>query len=185
MNNNLKRLQELVPPPKNPTFIPTPTDWRNCRAELGINLPDELLQFCQVYGFGTFRGTEMTSLSVRCPGYPKYVDGVRVECRRYRDCRGQVRSNDYPFDVFPDEGGLFPFGYDENDIWLCWATHGPSARWPIVVRWDPGLDRIETIEMSLCEFLVSLFDLKLEMPCFPPPSFVDEVQFVPFIRYEL
>jgi hypothetical protein len=177
---SLDRLRALIPPPPSPACIPSSSDWRAVESELGTTLPGELLRFCTVYGLGTFRGTETTALSLGCPGYRGFVEDVRAECQRLRDIRGGRKSRDYPFDVFPDEGGLLPLGLDENDVWLCWATHGPPDRWPVVVRWTWGLDGMRAFEMPLSELLVGLFERSIELPCWPLPTFADDVRFVPF-----
>ncbi len=39
---------------------------------------------------------------------------------------------------------------------------------------------MRVFEMSLSELLVSLFERKIELPCFPLPTFVDDVRFIPY-----
>src|SRR5205823_6661892 len=131
---------------------------------------------------GTFRGTENTALMVGCPGYPGFVDNFRWECQRLRDIRGPCRSEDYPFDVFPDEGGILPLALDECDVWLCWVARRRTEDWPIFVRWTWGLEGMKIFEMPLSKLLVSLFEREIELPCFPLPTFIDDVRFVPYVK---
>ncbi len=177
---SLVRLRQLIPPPASPTFVPTASEWAQVALELDVALPEELLEFSNAYGLGTFRGTETTALSIWCPGHPNFISSVWDECQRYRDCRGPQRSRHHPFDVFPDTGGLLPLGGDENDVWLCWATEGNPANWPIVVRWTWGDEGMRAFNMPLSEFLTGIFERRIALPCWPEPTFLDDVQFVPY-----
>jgi SMI1-KNR4 cell-wall len=175
----IDRLQELIPPPQTPTCTSTAGDWLKIKSELGLDFPKELKEFCAVYGMGTFRGSETTAFSIYCP-WRGFVDDMRRENQRLREIRSPVKSEDYPFDVFPEEGGLLPLGSDECDAWLCWATKGLPDTWPIVVRWTWGLNGMQSFDLSLSEFLVSILKRKIELPCWPLPWFVDDVRFVPY-----
>jgi hypothetical protein len=177
---SLARLCELIPPPSDPSHVPSAEDWERVQAELGTRLPHELFQFATVYGEGTFRGTEATAFGVCSPRYPSFVEMVRFQCERYRECRGDHKDKYHPYDTFPDEGGLFPFGGDETDVWLCWSAKGDPNRWPIVVRWTCGLEGMRTLELSLIDFLVNVLERKLDLPCWPKPFFVDDVRFEPY-----
>jgi hypothetical protein len=174
------RLRRIVAPPDTPTFVPTASDWLRVQSELGVDFPEEHRQFCDLYGMGTFRGSETTALSVWCPGYPQFVEDFRFECQRLRDIRGPVRNEDHPFDVFPNEGGILPLALDECDVWLCWVTHSRPADWPILVRWSWGTDGMSVFDMPLSTLLVALFERRIDLPCFPPPTFTDNVRFIPY-----
>jgi hypothetical protein len=178
--SSIERLCELCPPPKVPICSPTASDWATVVSELGVHLPNELFRLCAVYGTGTFRGTETTALSVYCPGHKGFVPHMRLECERLQEIRGAHKTDDHPFDVFPAEGGWLPLGGDENDVWLCWVTKGDPKHWPIVVRWTWGVEGMRTFNLPLTEFLVAILERKIELPCWPDPAFVDDVQFVPY-----
>jgi hypothetical protein len=177
---SIDQLQRLVPPPEVPAYVPTESDWVQVRAELGVDFPEELRRFCAVYGMGTFRGAETTALSVGCPGYLGFVADFRSELQRLREIRGPRQSDDYPFAVFPEDRGLLPLALDECDVWICWVSRGRPDEWPILVRWTWGVAGLRVFDMPLSELLVALFDRTIELPCFPPPTFVDDVRFVPY-----
>lgn len=174
---SIHRLKEILAPPANPVDPPSEKVWDSVRSTLGINLPTNLLTMSKVYGTGMIRGEEMTGLGIYNPGHPNYIRDAQNELQRLRDTRGPVKDSDMPFDVFPDENGLFPFGIDENDVWLCWQVSSHSNEWPIVIRWKYGLDGMEKFEMPLFDFLVRVFERTIELPCWPEPTFVDDMRF--------
>ncbi|MFO0796384.1 MAG: hypothetical protein U0804_02845 [Gemmataceae bacterium] len=177
---SLEKFLHMFPPPKTPTGAPTANEWNRIQNKLSESLPDELFRFHAAYGVGTFRGEETTALSVCFPSAYDSIENTHHELQRLRDIRGASRSEDQPFDVFPDSGGLLPLGLDENDVWLCWATVGRPENWPIVVRWTWGVQGMRTFHMPLSELMVALFERTIELPCWPLPTFIDNVRFVPY-----
>jgi hypothetical protein len=177
---SINQLQSLVPPPVVPAHVPTAGDWDRAEAELGIVFPEELRRICAVYGAGTFRGVYTTALGVMCPGYPEFIANYQFELRRLRDIRGPHETDDHPFAVFPEDGGILPLALDENDIWICWVAKGKPEEWPLLVRWDWGLEGRRIFDMPLSNLLAALFERTIELPCFPLPTFVDDVRFVPY-----
>ncbi len=90
---SLDRLCELFPPPNIPVCPTTLSAWAKVKAELGTDLPEELLRFSTLYGLGTFRGTETTALSIFCPGYSGFVDTIHFNLSIVmRDCRGEHKD---------------------------------------------------------------------------------------------
>jgi hypothetical protein len=178
---SIDKLCGLVEPPKAASHAPASETWNVIEGQIGVGLPRELKAFCSKYGIGSFRAEESPALNIWCPGEgPKFVDELRAECKRYLDARGENRSDDFPYNVFPEAGGLLPLGSDDNDVWLCWVTNGPADTWQIAVRWTWGINGLRTFNLTLCQFLVSLFKREIELPCWPSPMFEEHLHFVPY-----
>jgi hypothetical protein len=177
---SLSKLQELVSPPKIPRCPTSDSDWKKVQSDLKTKLPSELKTFSQVYGMGIFRGTETTALSIYAPSYPGFVEVVQYECNRFRSMNARKDYAHYPFDLFPDDGGLLPLGVDESGYCLFWETGGDPENYPIVVHWTFGKCGMARFEMTLSELLVALLERTVELPCWPLPAFVDDVEFIPY-----
>ncbi|WP_158264818.1 SMI1/KNR4 family protein [Blastopirellula marina] len=173
-------MKQLIPPPAQPSSRPTEQDWIETQARLGLELPPEWKAFLQTYGAGTFRGSETTALSIYSAGNPSFAEDVSYELERFREIRGDAPTADYPFRIFPEPAGLYPLGIDECDVWICWKCSGAPQEWPIAVRWTWGEQGIRTFDLPLSTFLVRLFERTLELPCWPEPTFLDDVKFVPY-----
>jgi len=177
----ISELNKYVAPPELATHIPKLDEWEVVQSQLGVRLPTELKEFCAKYGVGSFRGEETVGLSIWCPiDGLTFVNELRAECQRYLDARGEEESDDFPFKVFPEAGGLLPLGSDENDVWLCWVTNGPPDEWSIAVRWTWGKVGIRVFNVSLSQFLVSIFKREIDLPCWPAPMFESDLHFVPY-----
>lgn len=119
----LARLAELIPPPADVE----PIDWAVVEDDLGTPLPPDFKAFCDRWGSGAI-----------------YLEGpvdIHPEI-------GQIRwwldtLADFMEDgivprapLFPDDGGLLPFGSTESRWELLWRTGGDPSTWTVVVLSD-------------------------------------------------
>src|SRR5262249_27823713 len=137
---SIERLTRLIAPPKQPVHPANAESWSLAERNLGVALPADLYEFSKVYGSGTFRGDTDTALVLYNPASPEYSGEISFECQRLRDAVQHSDGKDMPFSVFPETGGLLPFGLDECNVRLCWRTIGPANSWSTVVVWQRGPD---------------------------------------------
>lgn len=181
MSHNFhERIQEIAPPPTSPSHVPSEEVWTSVESKLGASLPAELKWFSQTYGLGTFRGSQTTAISIYSVGPDSFVNDINLELARFREIRGEQSDEAYPFNVFPEGDGLFPLGIDESDIWICWKCAGDPEQWPITVRWSWGEQGMREFDLPLTQFLTELFERSIELPCWPHPTFLDDMKFVPY-----
>jgi hypothetical protein len=120
----------LIPPPPRPSGVGTPDEWRAVERELGLTFPADYRDFVSAYGTGMFA----TEYEVYNPfGGAEYLDHVRYLCRIEADFRRQLPAR-VPYPAWPEPGGVFPWGADQNGNYYLWLTAGPPDRWPVLTN---------------------------------------------------
>ena len=72
----------------------------------------------------------------------------------------------YSHPFYPEKDGLLPFGELETHDVLCWRTKGELEDWSIVILSLHG-DTSQDFEMGIVEFLVRLFEKRLDVKDIP------------------
>jgi hypothetical protein len=124
----MKALDELLtvlPPPKRP--LHNRGDWATVEAALGLRLPPDFKAFIAAYG----RGTINNCLEIESPfGLKEDVRKWWGNFAAYFDTVAEYEPLPYP--IYPQAGGLLPFGtLGDVDI-LNWRTAGEPEEWPFV-----------------------------------------------------
>lgn len=144
----IERLMQVVSPPAKP-FEPFTGPWEPVEAYLGIELPLDYKDFARLYGRGRF----MEFLFINLPGDRDRRGSLEGELDLAREMINYGMPVPYP--VWPDVGGLLNVGLTEFNDRLFWLTRGEPSDWSIVV-WDRALQRLETFDRSLTDFLAGL-----------------------------
>lgn len=155
----IENLMRVVPPP------PVPSEayigpWDAIETDLGAVLPQDYKDFVRFYGRGSF----MEFLGIHAPvswsPYVRLQSEVRVICDDLR------RDPDRPYPLWPEPGGLLPFGKTDFGDCLFWLPHGPPDDWGVVV-WDRGMGHYEAFDCGLTDFLAGLATGEIEPKEFP------------------
>ena len=123
--NSIDELRLVLPPPARP--MNCTGDWAAVEHAIGLRLPSDYKTFISIYGSGMINGC----LDVQSPF------GIKTDAREWwlnwvdvYACDAKFRPISYP--IFPEPGGLLPFGtLGDMDI-LNWRTVGESDQWPFV-----------------------------------------------------
>src|SRR5262249_13026602 len=157
MNNNIAfgEITGVLPPP--PKAVEAGPSGKLARVEdaLSIRLPHDLWEYGTRYGTGRIV-LDTFYLLVYNPFSATFLACVEADCGTLRTLK-QSRSEDVPFDVFPERPGLLPLGTDVNGNMMFWLTEGEPENWPVVV-WPEGGDgnEYQRFEMPLTSFLAKL-----------------------------
>lgn len=141
-------LINAIPPPVEP-LEPFAGSWEPVEAYLGTALPQDYKDLARLYGRGRF----MAFLYVNLPGSSVRRGSLESELGLAGEMVNYGMPVPYP--VWPEPGGLLNVGLTEFNDRLFWLTRGDPADWPIVV-WDRALQRLETFDCSLTDFLARL-----------------------------
>lgn len=173
---NIESLKQLIPHPAEPTFPGSQKEWIAFEKKTGLRFPEEYYTLLNIYGSGRFLGGEF---KVANPFDPDDENFAEHELRRLRETKVD-HPDEVPYPLFPEAGGLYPFGIDGNGNTFLWITNSSSDKWTIVCF--NSEDYSETINCSLIEFLILLASnkLKINRRKFWGGDFLqDQLEFVP------
>ena len=71
-----------------------------------------------------------------------------------------------PYELFPNEDGILPFGITDNGDVLFWQTSKEQDNWKIIVNEVRSPDW-EAFEMSMTKFLLEILSRRLVCKFFP------------------
>jgi SMI1-KNR4 cell-wall len=146
----LDELLRVLPPPKRP--LDQRGDWASVEAALGLRLPSDYKEFISVYGSGRIG----TSLVIANPfHWLRHGQSVRATwsdwAKFYPDIAeyGEV----IPYPVYPQPGGLLPFGEFGDVNILNWLTVGEPDLWPFLY-YDRDQGFFEIKGLGAVEFIL-------------------------------
>jgi hypothetical protein len=175
----LERLQELMPPPRSPVESGTPASWATAEAVLRTGLPRDYKEFIEAYGSGSIdQFVTVLNANSSTPDLQldQYGQKMLAVTRNLREA-GVV---EIPFPIYPEPGGLLPWGVTANGDWGYWLTDpldSPDA-WPVVVSVDRGPDWFRH-SGPLVRFLLEVLDGSALVPFFPDDFPSAQPEFVP------
>lgn len=154
--SSLRLLRALLPPPRAPSEAARPSEWPALEARLGVRLPADYRGFIESYGTGSIDdflwvlnpSSVNDDLELVSRGQAT-LDAMTVLRRA-----GHLRED---LKLFPEPGGLLPWGVTENGDVLCWRVRGAPARWRTTVQSSNGL-RFEHHELNFSGLLTGLLD---------------------------
>jgi hypothetical protein len=171
-----ERLEAIVPPPHIPREVPTAAEWAEYENKLGSALPSDYRAFLNRYGTGGFDAfIWIFSPKAKDKYFNLFGQGLAM-LAGVKELRDQFGGDAVPYRLFPELGGLLPFGYTANGDLLFWKTIGSPDRWTIVVNGTRSPD-FEEFRTNLVDFLAGILSKSLSCWLFPddfpnvPPTF--------------
>lgn len=110
---------------------PNSMNWPAIEAVVGRRLPTDFRKLTEIFPPGGFQ----KGLKVLHPAAFDSPEEYWRELIGYADMlRSEAEDNNFPFGVYPDQGGVLPWAIVNRDYILCWLTtdDDPDA-WAIVV----------------------------------------------------
>jgi len=144
----IETLMGVIPPPREPGFIFT-GPWEPIEEELGTALPPDYKDLARIYGAGYY----MEFFHVKMPRTPNPYACLETEVREI--CATCFDRAELAYPLWPDRGGLVPFGATDNGDFLFWLPRGAPEDWGIVV-WDRGLQKFEVFDCDITSFIAGL-----------------------------
>ena len=150
--------------------------WPALESAVGTRFPTEFRELVESLPPGQFQ----VPLSILHPGAYESPQAYAEEVGGYaRLLRDDADLTGFPYPIYPDPGGVVPWGVVGFDHTLCWLRDGDDPdRWPVVVC-DRHLSSWDVYRLGTAEFLTAV--LTLPSPIEPlayiaeanqPPRFV-------------
>jgi len=155
MNFPFKSLLQLIPPPLSP--VENQGNWRDVETRLGTILPADYKWFIETYGTGWICHDFLFVLNAftKDDSLNLQACGERI-LQPYRMIEGQPANEYNPNPVYPESGGILPWGFSSHGHETLWLTRGDPDTWSVVFH---DADRLESrLYENTCmtQFLVTL-----------------------------
>lgn len=151
-------LKAIVEPPANPVDVGPIQVRVDIEEKLGLTLPQDFIDFNFEYGSGTFSHEQFWLLN---PFANWYMDNVEQVCHLYTKMKSDEGDEYIPYEIFPQQPGLFPWGAESNGHQMFWLMKGASDEWPIILfNRDSG--HFQELEMPVTTFLCKIFEGTLQ-----------------------
>lgn len=112
-----------------PSETPLPLDWHNARRIFGGRFPSDYEAFLERYGCG-----DIGDIMIVAPNGPSGANSIELleSLQGFQGPGAGWRSSGPP--VYPDKGGLIPWGRTSDYQVLCWAPSDENPdNWGIVI----------------------------------------------------
>lgn len=156
-------LLNVLPSPQNPVEAPSPNNWSAVEAQLG-KLPTDYKAFLEGFGSGSIDGFLWVFNPVSANHYLNLIQAKEPVITALKELRAGGEPCPYP--LYPEPGGLLPFGRTDNGDALFWQTVGEPDKWPVVVNAarDPTYEKFEC---DMTDFLAGILTRRLRCSIFP------------------
>ncbi|MBX3481976.1 SMI1/KNR4 family protein [Phenylobacterium sp.] len=170
---SIGNLLRVVPPPERPGD-PFPGPWRDIEAKLGTALPSDYKAFVRAYGRGKFMGHIWIWTPRAWDPYDRLESMAPTVLKLFRE------DEDFTFPLWPEPGGLLPFGSTLDGDYLAWTTYGSPDDWTVTVL-DRGMGYQEahTYGCGMTDFLAGVATGEIGAPAFHPGILECEHLFIP------
>jgi hypothetical protein len=147
--------------------VPDPGDWEEVERAVGILFPADFKAFVSAYGTGSVDGFLLVLNPFSARPALRVQDFGMEMLRVLRENRADG-TEEPPFPIHPEPGGLFPWGATDNGDWCYWVTEpgNDPDRWPIALNMSRGPEWFNH-EGPLTAFLADLLEGVVRVPFLP------------------
>ena len=131
---DIARLAAILGVPAPLVEAQSEAEWARVEAELGTPLPADYRAFVGYFGSVEI-GTVFVTYS---PFDTLKTVNLLAETRKLTPYLRTIPDYDLPYPLFPDNGGLLPWGSTTDDGILFWQTIGAPNEWTVVVGLSIG-----------------------------------------------
>ncbi len=165
MKNLIEEIQGVVQPPEFPINSGSLGWFTDIETELSLELPLDYKELTVTYGEGTWQGFWYLLNPFTDNPYLNLLTQASREGDSGKDALSAERNlrkteDAYPHRIWPEPGGIFPWGITDNGGRFFWLTSGNPDSWPTVYypSRDPEFTRYE---LSTSEIVFGALTSKL------------------------
>jgi SUKH superfamily protein len=131
-----------------------PDEWELIESTIGTVLPADYKQFIDTYGSGAIGRFVSIFNPFSKNQHVNLLDAIRTKLDALRELQGEFESERrYP--LFPEAGGLLPFGGTDNGDVFFWKTSGEPDQWPVVIN-ESRAPEYEEFAIDMTGFLAGI-----------------------------
>lgn len=157
------RLQTILRPPSTPIDVNEEVLRANMNF-IKLSFPDDFLLYSSLYGSGAIY-VGPYSWEIWSAARPSYPSAVAKFSQMHSELRDALETHTVPLGLFPEAGGLLPFGI-RSDVTFTWKTVGQPNEWKVVVLWSYDEDSYQIFDMTFSEFLFKLLTRQISVAGF-------------------
>jgi hypothetical protein len=165
----LETLLDALPTPAHPVETVDADQWETFELITGITLPDDYKAYLRVFGTGIIGGVitphnpfckrPLWKIHYTCRDWMRESAGIH----KYKHLYGEQT---FPYAIYPEPGGVLPWGETDNGDRLFWLTTGLPNEWTILMNEVRSSD-FELFECSMTEFLRGLITGDIQSDIIP------------------
>lgn len=166
----ISKLQQIIAAPHHPVDTGSPKAWQRVQERLGTPLPQDYKTFIDLYGTGAFY-----DFLILYNPFSKQedrdlflaLDTYHQANRRVQAAASRPWSVVNPFELYPADGGLLPWGTTTPMVQsFFWQVDGPPENW-ITVLYHLQTGEYEVWKLSFSEFILKLMTRQIESVLLP------------------
>lgn len=146
--------------------------WQIIEGEIGTMLPNDYKNVVQHFGPGVFDDL----VRLHPPGIAAAGWELRHAARQILDLLREPPAP-VPYPIFPEAGGVFPWGSSVDGDCFYWVTEGRPDEWTVAVEDGPGLEW-RHLDMGVSEFIYSYLTGRLPVTNLPGIETGSSITFV-------
>lgn len=173
---SLERLKTILSVPDRIYGSGDISKWKEAEKELGSKFPADYKEFISTYGTGGVCGF----LWVYSPFSENENLNFFIRSKEENDAyfiSKQEFPDDFPRSLFPEEGGLLPWGVTDNGDVLNWITSNNPEEWSVLV-YDGGTGESYEYKNSFTEFIFEILSGNINCNLFPDDLLDIEFEYV-------
>lgn len=176
MLDYFKLLKNVLPIPQNVYDVGNEKMWNEFEKNTGIIFPNDYRRLIDNYGTGGIGNFIWFLTPFVDDDNVNYLKKMNIMLESYKVSKGNFPDY-FTYNLYPEVGGLLPWGYTENGDELYWKTNSSLDKWEIVIYESASSD-CHNYKMQLIEFLYKIITKELICNAFPEDLFDKEINYV-------
>lgn len=160
----VENLHSILSPPFMPKNTGDLEGWHHVERGIGTVLPQDYKDYIATYGEGSIANF----IQPFNPFSNNSGSNFELQLHEHLASLREVREwgEHMPYPLYPEQGGLLPWGGTANGDTLFWVTSGQPDTWPVVINGVRSPD-FEIYRETMTEFLYKLLMGEITTHLFP------------------
>ena len=168
----IEKLIAVASPPKCGVVTAAPDKWDKLEAKFHLKFPDDYKLLIKTYGAGKFADFfGVVNPFCKSSSSVEFEEFVRLRTRDMTEAKVSYPKTAVSLPIYPQSGGLFPWGYTDNGETMCWLTDGKNSDWPIICLEVGYLNNYDRYNLPITEFIEKWLTNQISVPSLTPPDF--------------